>query len=85
MATYTYGKTSLAIIDALKSRLADAEVTVEEAKNIYGGSKAEKVGDLNNVQILQIALLEAHALILQMASPQEAKTPNRAERRNKRK
>jgi hypothetical protein len=81
VASYTYGKTTLAILEALKERMEGAEITVEEAKNIYGGTKAAKVETLNNVEMLQIALLEAHALILQLA---DAKPQgNRAERRSK--
>jgi len=86
MAKEKWSATVEAILAALTIRRGDAEITEEEATNLYGGSLATKVGDLSKQELVQVALLEAYAIIEDMIADQadqKIASSNRAIRRSK--
>ena len=71
-----------AILKGIVENYGDIELTEEEAKTIYGGSKAGKVKDLAHSNLIQYALLHAHLQIQGLISQIEHMgKPNRAQRR----
>ena len=71
-----------AILDGIVENYGDIELTAEDAKEVYGGSKAGKVKDLAQHNLLQYALLHAHLQIQGLVSHIENLShPNRAQRR----
>ena len=86
MAKEKWSATVEAILSALTIRRGDAEITEEEATNLYGGSLATTVGDLSKQELVQVALLEAYAIIEDMIADQadqKIASSNRATRRSK--
>ena len=73
------------ILENAKLQLGDAEFTKEEAEVIWGGSKAAKVSELTDTQLLQFALINAHnnvaVLLAELETFKAAKQPNRQARR----
>jgi len=86
MAENVYSETVQTIIDGLIQRRGDSEITADEAKTLYGGEDSTTVKELESNQLVQVALLEAYALMEEMDayldSIQQAK-PNRETRRKK--
>ena len=71
-----------AILDGIVENYGDIELTAEDAKEVYGGSKAGKVKDLAQHNLLQYALLHAHLQIQGVIAQMESmRQPNRAARR----
>jgi hypothetical protein len=86
MAKEVWGETVQAVLDALLIRRGDAEISAEEAKQIYGGSTSTTLNSLTQQQLVQVALLEAYAIIEDIISQQadeKVTSINRATRRNK--
>jgi len=86
MAKEKWSATVESILSALTIRRGDAEITEEEATNLYGGSLATTVGDLSKQELVQVALLEAYAIIEDMIAEQadqKITSLNRATRRSK--
>jgi len=86
MAKDVWGETVQAVLDALLIRRGDAEISAEEAKQIYGGSTSTTLNSLTQQQLVQVALLEAYAIIEDIISQQadeKVTSINRANRRNK--
>lgn len=79
------------ILDAVVSNSGDHEIDADSAKKIWGGSKPAKIADLNQIQLLQLALLDAHKVISGLYEQNEQllglvekfTTGNRETRRNK--
>lgn len=81
-------KVSLAvdsILEYLKVKYAEKEFDAESAKVIWNGSKAAKIGDLTQMQLLQYALIDAYSqrdeLITYIEQVISTQTPNRETRR----
>jgi hypothetical protein len=71
-----------AILDGLLANYGEIELTPEDAKSVFGGSKAVKVKDLSQHAMLQYALLHAHVQNQALVSHFESLNhPNRAQRR----
>ena len=70
------------ILDAMVQRQGNVELTAEEAQNMYGGSFPCLVKDLSDVELLQVALLEAY-VIMELKTKREAVKINRRARRNR--
>ena len=75
------------VLDALVARGPEYEFSAEDAKSIFNGSKAVKVKDLSERQLLQFALICALAdketLIAELDASRETKviSLNREQRR----
>ena len=86
MAKEVFSETVEAILSALLIRRGDAEITEEEAKNLYGGNLSTKLNDLSKQQLIQVALIEAYAIIEEMiadSAEEKVTSINRATRRAK--
>lgn len=71
-----------AILDGLLANYGEIELTPEDAKHVFGGSKAVKVKDLSQHALLQYALLHSHVQNKALISHIEGLNhPNRAQRR----
>ena len=79
--TDTYSDITLKTLDELVEKVGkDTVITREEAERIFGGDREYEVGELTRPQLLQLALFEAYALLLDVA---EKRQPNRAARRKR--
>ena len=86
MAKEVWGGTVQAVLDALLVRRGDAEISAEEAKQIYGGNLSTTLNNLTQQQLVQVALLEAYAIIEDIIAQQaddKVTSINRATRRAK--
>ena len=70
MPEETYSPIVEAILSALLVRRGEAEITADEAKNLFGGDKKTTLNDLNKSQLIQVCLLEAYAIIEDMIAEQ---------------
>lgn len=81
MAATTYGAITLAMLDELVEKVGkDSVITAEEAERIFGAKHDCQVGDLTRPQLLQLALFEAYAIIVDLTAKRPV-APNRAARR----
>jgi hypothetical protein len=81
-----WGDTVNAVMDALLVRRGDAEISAEEAHQIYGGNLPTTLNNLTRQQLVQVALLEAYAIIEDIIAQQadeKVTSINRATRRAK--
>jgi|APCry1669189440_1035222.scaffolds.fasta_scaffold01742_4 hypothetical protein len=86
MPEETYSPIVEAILSALLVRRGEAEITADEAKNLFGGDKKTTLNDLNKSQLIQVCLLEAYAIIEDMIAEQakdKVTSINRATKRAK--
>jgi hypothetical protein len=75
-----------AILEANRRTIGDIEFTAEHAGILWGGSKAAKLSDLTDIQLLQYCLISSHAEAQEMveanaSSTQSLIVPNRETRR----
>jgi len=79
--TETYSVIALQMLDEMVEKVGkDTVITKDEAERIFGGTRDYEVGELTRTQLLQLALFEAYALLLDVTEKQR---PNRATRRKK--
>jgi hypothetical protein len=91
MAAAKLSKAVQGILEALVANSGDNEIDAGAAEKIWGGSKATKVKDLTQTQLLQLALIDAHKVITGLYEQNEQllgyveklTTPNRETRRSK--
>jgi hypothetical protein len=75
-----------AILEATRRTIGDIEFSAEHAEILWGGSKAVKLADLTDIQLLQYCLISTHAEAQEMveagiASAPSLIVPNRETRR----
>jgi len=81
MAASTYGVITLALLDEMVEKVGkETVITADEAERIFGGKGDCQVGDLTKPQLLQLALFEAYAMIVDLTQKRPV-APNRAARR----
>lgn len=86
MSKEIWGDTVNAVLEALLVRRGDAEISAEEANQIYGGNLATTLKSLTKQQLVQVSLLEAYAIIediLAQQADEKVTSINRATRRAK--
>lgn len=71
-----------AILDATRATIGELEFTAEQAELLWGGSKAAKLADLTDIQLLQYCLISTHAEAQEMVeATAKIVVPNRETRR----
>jgi hypothetical protein len=67
----TYSELTRSLLKEMVEKIGpDTAVTAEEAERIYGGKSATTIGQLSNVQLLQLALFEAYAMLADITKHQ---------------
>lgn len=71
-----------AILEATRATIGDIEFTAEQALVLWGGSKAAKLADLTDIQLLQYCLISSHAEAQELVEAgSKIVVPNRETRR----
>jgi len=71
-----------AILEATRATIGDIEFTTDQALVLWGGSKAAKLADLTDIQLLQYCLISSHAEAQELVEAgSKIVVPNRETRR----
>jgi len=65
-----------AILDATRATIGDIEFTADQAELLWGGSKAAKLADLTDIQLLQYCLISTHAEAQEMVEANTSTAPS---------
>lgn len=65
-----------AILEATRRTIGDIEFSAEHALVLWGGSKAAKLADLTDIQLLQYCLISTHAEAQEMVEAHTSSTPS---------
>jgi hypothetical protein len=65
-----------AILDATRATIGDIEFTADQAELLWAGSKAAKLADLTDIQLLQYCLISTHAEAQEMVEANASTAPS---------
>ena len=65
-----------AILDATRATIGDIEFTADQAELLWAGSKAAKLADLTDIQLLQYCLISTHAEAQEMVEANASSAPS---------
>jgi len=65
-----------AILDATRATIGDIEFTADQAVLLWAGSKAAKLADLTDIQLLQYCLISTHAEAQEMVEANTSTAPS---------
>jgi hypothetical protein len=65
-----------AILDATRATIGDIEFTADQAELLWAGSKAAKLADLTDIQLLQYCLISTHAEAQEMVEANTSTAPS---------
>jgi len=65
-----------AILEATRRTIGDIEFSAEHAVLLWGGSKAAKLSELTDIQLLQYCLISTHAEAQEMVEANTSSAPS---------